>query len=373
MQMNKFNYFEVALNTDTTVLLPQAARGIIGDTASYWASFYCAILKTVRYQKNLPFNWGYSSSLQEYKGALRESGFFGKMESTVLNHAFEYVMVDFLKTKTGVSYFKELCASILSEYDIKGFNITKMNIFKVGNDSEFHFARKNYDKTRVLMLLPRGIKAYPTTKTPGLSLNETLKNSDLFILISNDEETIGFVGEVEGNHGEDLFLSSYYKDKPMKDKYCTFGIGVSDKNKHGGNSIKGEVSLNRSEAVERWILHFSKSNYFAKDYRSAVRGIKALVDGHFGYLEDIEDPGHQKILDMIREGWGKNVLELIAALELFVDYISPAKNYYYQEVVGEKILYRPSPLVMPDQFPLYSIGEEETSPHQSAEGVIQMF
>lgn len=347
--------------TDTTVLLPQAARGIIEDTASYWASFYCAILKTVRYQKNLPFNWGHSSSLQDYKGALKESGFFGKMENTVLNHAFEYVMVDFLKTKTGFSYFKELCANILSEYEIKDFNITKMNIFKVGNDSEFYFAQRNYKKTKVLMLLPRGVKAYPTTITPGLSLDETLKNSDLFILISNDEETIGFVGEVEGNHGEHLFLPSYFKDKPMKDKYCTFGIGVSDKNKHGDASIKGEVSLNRSDAVERWILHFSKSNYFAKDYRHAVRSIKGLVDGHFGHLEDIEDPGHQKILEMIKSGWSKNVLELISSLELFVDYISPANNYYYQETVGEKILYRPSPLVMPDQFPLYSIDEGESS------------
>ncbi|WP_206223144.1 hypothetical protein, partial [Pseudomonas viridiflava] len=110
-----------------------------------------------------------------------------------------------------------------------------------------------------------------------LTLNETLDNSDLFILISNDEETIGFVGEVEGNKGEDLFLASYFKRKPAKDRYCTFCIGISEKTKHNKTSIKGEISLNKSEAVGRWILNFSKSSYFAKDYRSAVRIIQGVV------------------------------------------------------------------------------------------------
>ncbi|MFI8645609.1 hypothetical protein ACIGJK_12550 [Pseudomonas iridis] len=234
----------------------------------------------------------------------------------------------------------------------------------------FFFAKNNYQKTRVLMLLPRGVKAYPTTKNLGMTLDETLKNSDLFILISNDEETIGFVGEVEGNHGEQLFLPAYYNDKPMKDKYCTFGVGVSGKTKHGDEQIKGEISLNLSEAVGRWILHFSKSDSFAKDYRQAVRNVQGLVDGHYGYLDDIEDPSHQKILNMIKSGWDKNILELISTLEAFVDYVVPVNNYYYQEIVGEKILYRPSPLVMPDQLPLYSIEEEVTD---SPSSVIALF
>ncbi|GKV81042.1 MULTISPECIES: hypothetical protein [Enterobacterales] len=343
------------MNNSTTVILPQAEKTLVLDTAPYWASFYCGILKTVRYQKNLTSSWNNSKSLQDYRGALRESGFFKNMEKTVLNHAFEYVMVDFLRTKTGIECFKSLCTSILADYEINGFNITKMNIFKVGNDSELYFAKQNYNLDRVLMLLPENKKAYPETKTRGLTLNETLDNSDLFILISNDEETIGFVGEVEGNNGEDLFLASYFKRKPVKDKYCTFCIGISEKTKHNKVPIKGEISLNKSEAVGRWILNFSKSSYFAKDYRSAVRNIQGLVDGHFGHLEDIEDLGHTKILNAIKIDWARDIDQLISTLESFIDYVFPTDTFYYQEIIDGKTTYRPSPLALPGELPLYSI------------------
>ena len=85
------------------------------------------------------------------------------------------------------------------------------------------------------MLLPDGEMAMPESRIalPGGSgeyrLIDTLMYSDLFIIISNGEETIGFVGEVEGNHGEELFTKSYFEKNKMKDKHCVFGVSVSDK------------------------------------------------------------------------------------------------------------------------------------------------
>lgn len=348
---------------DTSVLLPQVGK-IITDTASYWAAFYCSVLKTIRYQINLQHRWGESRSLQEYKGELRESRFFNNMKSTILNHAFEYVMVDFLRTTSGIAYFRELCQKILGDYEIFDFKISLMNIFKVGTDSEIFNARQNYDKVRLMMLLPNGIKAMPesrialpNTMIGNYQLNDTLRHSDLFVIISNGEETIGFVGEVEGNHGEELYRRSYFDKNKMKDQHCVFGISVSDKRKYAGISLKENITLNRSEAVGRWILNFGKSNFFIKDYHTTIENLQNLIEGHFGYMASIEDQGHVKILEMIKNHWKKDISELIISLEAFVEFISPAGNFHYQESIEGKTVYRPSPLALPDQLPLYSVDD----------------
>ena len=351
----------------TSIILPQVGKNIVEDTTSYWAAFYCSILKTIRYQKNLTHGWGSSISLQDYKGELRESGFFKGMKNTVQNHAFEYVMVDFLKTNAGISYFKDLCQCILADYNINGFEISLMNIFKVGTDSEIFNAKQSYNSATLLMLLPNGIKAKPTSVVKGYTIDSTLKYSDLFIMISNGEETIGFVGEVEGNHGEDLYLESYYQKNKMKDKHCTFGVSVSDKKTHADVSIKENITLNKSIAVDRWILNFSKSNYYIKDYHHAIENLQNLIEGHLGYMDAIEDSGHSKILNIIKLSWKKDVLELISQLESLVDFVFAGNSFHYQETIDGKIVYRPSPLVLPGLLPLYSISEDniKTPSHTS--------
>ncbi|PMX22192.1 MULTISPECIES: hypothetical protein [unclassified Pseudomonas] len=349
------------MTSDLSIILPQAAKNLVEDTTSYWAAFYCSILKTIRYQKNLAHGWGSSKSLQDYKGELRESGFFKGMKNTVSNHAFEYVMVDFLKTRSGLSHFKKLCENILSDFDINGFDITLMNIFKVGTDSELFNANANYDKTDLLMLLPGGIKAKRTSIIQGYSIGSTLKYSDLFIIISNGEETIGFVGEVEGNHGEDLYRQSYYEKNTLKNKHCTFGVSVSDKKTHAGTSIKNSITLNRSEIVGRWILNFSKSNYYITDYHHAIENLQNLIEGHFGYMSAIADNGHTKILDLIKLGWKKDIFDLINQLEGLVDLALSGDIFHYQETIEGKTVYRASPLELPGELPLYAIVEEDAT------------
>lgn len=351
------------LEKEISVLLPQVEK-IITDTASYWAAFYCSVLKTIRYQINLQHRWGESRSLQEYRGELRESRFFNNMKSTVLNHAFEYVMVDFLKTTAGRTYFEKLCEKVLGDYEIFNFKISLMNIFKVGTDSEIFNARQNYRKTRMMMLLPNGIKAMPessialpSTMLGNYQLNDTLRHSDLFVIISNGEETIGFVGEVEGNHGEELYRRSYFERNKRKDQHCVFGISVSDKRNHADVSLKEKITLNRSSTVERWILNFSKSNFYIKDYHASIENLQNLIEGHFGYMANIEDQGHTKILEIIKTYWKKDIADLINSLEAFVDFVSPIGNFHYQETIDGKMIYRPSPLVLPDQLPLYSIDD----------------
>lgn len=351
------------MKNDTSILLPHVGK-IVTDTTSYWAAFYCSALKTLRYQKNLPYGWGKNRSLQEYKGELRISSFFTKMKDTVNNHAFEYVMVDFLKTNDGLKYFKELCGSVLNDYGINGFEISFMNIFKVGTDSEIFDARQNYEKNKLMMLLPNGIKAMPESRIEipngdgrRYRLGDTLKYSDLFIIISDGQETIGFVGEVEGNHGEDLYRKSYFFKNKNKNLHCVFGVSVTDKIKHAGISIKENITLNRSEDVDRWILNFSKSNDFIKDYNSSIENLKNLIEGHFGYIDhEVKDAGHIKVLKIIKDAWGENIFDLISSLEVFVDYVAPASNFHYQEeTLDGKVIYRPSTLLLADQLPLYSI------------------
>lgn len=341
------------MNLKKTILIPQI--NILLDTSNYWAAFYCSILKTIRYQKNLDSVWGENNTLKEYKGELRESGFFSNMKNKIKNHAFEYVMADFLKTKDGIGIFKDLCANVLNDYNLNGFDIKLINIFKVGTDTEIFDAKAEYQKSTLTMLLPKGIKALPTSVINGYNLNETLKFSDLFIIISDGNETFGFVGEVEGHHGEKLFRNTFFKENPIKDKYCTFCIGVSDRKNYADKSIKDSISLVKDESIGRWMLHFSKSHYYVRDYYYAIENIQNLIEGHFGYMNSLYDEGHVKILDLIKTNWNTDIKELISTLESFIEYAFSPKNFHYQESIDGVNSYRPSTLFLPNQIPLYEI------------------
>jgi len=345
--------------TKTTILIPRNETIIIDGDKSYWALFYCSILKALRYQKNLTSNWGDAKSLREYKGDLRLNNFFSNMKNTIKNHAFEYVMVDFLKTKAGISAFKLLCDNILKSYGINDFLIHYMNVFKVGSDSEIYTAREEYNKAELTMLLPRGIKAKPKTKIStidGCTLTDALQYSDLFVIISDGSDTFGFVGEVEGNNGERLFTSAYFKGS-RKDKYCNFGIAASDKKSHGDFFIKGNVSLNMDENIGRWILNFSKSDDYIIDYYTSIHSVQSLIEGHFSYMDSMKNVGHKDIIEIIRKNWSSDILELIHLLESFIDYAVPPNNFHYQETVNGNILFRPSTIITPGSIPLYDISK----------------
>lgn len=342
----------------TTIIIPK--RDIVDNDKSYWAIFFCSILKAIRYQKNLGSNWGGAKSLKEYKGELRLNNFFSNMKNTIKNHAFEYVMVDFLKTNSGIDAFKLLCDSILKSYGVNDFYIRYMNVFKVGTDSEVYRARVEYSKTELTMLLPKGVMAKPKTiisDINGCTLTETLNYSDLFIVISDGKDTFGFVGEVEGNNGEDLFSKSYFNRNARKDKYCSFGIAASDKKKHGDNLIKGNVSLNMDEVIGRWILNFSKSSDYVTDYYSSIEAVQSLIEGHFSYMDSMPGGGRRDIVEIIKNNWSSDINELMHTLESFIDYAMPIDNFHYQEIYNGKVSFRPSSLIIPGAIPLYDMSE----------------
>jgi predicted secreted protein len=286
------------------------------------------------------------------------------MKKTISNHAFEYVMTDFLKAKSGINHFKLLCKQVLAEHGITDFNISLMNVFKVGNDSELSSGIKSYRFRRTSMLIPKIGEVWPETVLMSserhlfdedFNIQNTLKNSDLFIIISDNNRTVGFVGEVEGNNGDVMFSASYYKKKPEKDKYCTFGVSVSDRKKLNGIILKNSIEVVKSEETGRWLLNFSKSHSFSTDYYYSIDNIQALLEGHYGYQNKIEDEGHKSVLEIIKKGWEKDVVDLIMELEEFLDFAYNKKVFYYQEDRAGEIEYRPSSLVIPGEVPLYSL------------------
>lgn len=346
------------------ILLPKFEILKPDDTIPYWAGFYCAVLKTLRYQKNLETGWGRSISLKDYKGVLRDAGFFKVMKRNIYNHAFEYVMTDFLRTKLGINHFKLLCKEVLAEHGIANFEISLMNVFKVGNDSELHYGIKSYRFKRTSMLIPKIGEVWPETILRSserrlfkedFNIENTLRNSDLLIVISDKNRTIGFVGEVEGNNGDGMFSPNYYKKKPEKDKYCTFGVSVSDRKKLNGVVLKNSIEVVKSEKTGRWLLNFSKSHSFSRDYYYSIDNIQALLEGHYGYQDNIEDEGHKRILEIIKIGWEKDVIDLIIELGEFVDFAINKKIFYYQQDQAGEIAYRPSSLIIPGEVPLHSL------------------
>lgn len=330
-------------NPIKSIVLPSSAFGIINKPENYWAMFYYAIIKTLRYQITISVPWTENElSLSEYKGAPREGGIFQRMKNTITNHAFEYLMEDFFLSTNGEKIFKEFCNLILEGYNIHDFQIKKMVVLKVGKDTSQVDYRKIILTEKTKYLLPNKLQ------TDGVLINtlkksDIIKNTDLLVAISDGTSDYAFVGEVEGHHGESLYQPSYFsKGGGIKAYYSSFFIGASDKTKGAGNiDIKGKVSFNQL-TNGRWVLNFSENHFFIKDYKTVINCMQGIIDGHFSVIENISDESHKKIINYIINGWQMNVCELLFNMRTdFALYIH-GHDTYQAGTDPNSIVYRPS-------------------------------
>lgn len=278
--------------TDTVLIKPK----ITDSAESYWAMFYCAILNTLVNQKNIKYRFK-GHSLQNYKGVLQHpSNFFNQMKSGIINHGLEYLMIDFLKSKDGKDVRDELFSTLLRQYGINDFHYSHMNIFKLGEDSEIHDVIVKYNDPSIKIFAPHNKNYTFRKKRIGFTYDlsnvaKSFIHSDLLIMVSNGKNhTYGFVGEVEGGHGEKIFLDSYWaKNDSIKSRYTSFAIGASDKKKSIDQiTPKGNIILTRDQK-ERWLLHFSNSHYFIKSFGHAIKNIELCLGGHFSNIDGLDD------------------------------------------------------------------------------------
>lgn len=136
--------------TKTILIKPK----ITDDASSYWAMFYCSILKTLVYQKNIKFPFK-GKTLQGYKGTLHHpANFLNQMKGNIANHGLEYLMIDFLRSKDGCDVTKVLIDNLLAKQDITDFEYKYFNVFKLGEDSHLYSVIEQYDDPNVKVFSP---------------------------------------------------------------------------------------------------------------------------------------------------------------------------------------------------------------------------
>lgn len=348
--------------TDTILIKPK----LVNSATSYWAMFYYAILKTVANQKNIKYPL-IQPSLESYRGVLKHpANFFHQMRSSLRNHGFEYLMIDFLRSQDGSEIFAQLTSSLLQENGINDFDIKLLNIFKLGSDSLVSKRISGYKNPDVKIFLPGRTESVFERKKAGLSISYSSGNisaafgfCDLFIMVSDGaKHTYGFVGEVEGQHGERLFREDYWGGKNgLKSKFATFALGASDRKKNiEAVSPKGNIVLHR-DASGRWVVHFSDSSEFIKDFTHAISNLELCLGGHSSNIR-ITDKSHESVLALITKNWGVDKEIVFSHLEQLIDYSVDTHMFYYQNDIedlnmAEHATYSPSLIALEDEFFLH--------------------
>lgn len=328
----------------------------VNDVSSYWAMFYCAILKTIYHQKNLKFNFD-SSSLETYRGKLTNpSNFFNQMRGSINNHGFEYLMIDYLRSSDGIDITKLLIERLLKKRGITDFEPQFMNIYKVGEDSKLHSVIETYSDLDVKIFVPaNNYKSFSNKCKANFTYNigniaKTFIHSDLLLLISDEKKhTYGFVGEVEGLHGEKLLGHKYWEN--FKARYSTFAIGTSDRKKAIEQIMVKDNVIITEDFGEREILHFSDAIQLIKDFKIALNNIELCLNGHYSNIS-LSDDTHNKIFKLIKNGWSKPLNEVINEFEKLIDYSTDPEMYTQSP---EDSIFKPSIIASVDKFSLYKL------------------
>lgn len=331
--------------------------------------FYCAILKTILYQKNLTYKLE-GDTLLSYRGQLKNpANFFNDMKGNVRNHGFEYLMIDFLRSNDGKDLRDILINRLLERFGIHDFEYKFMNVFKLGEDSTLYDEIVEYKDPDVKVLAPREVQTFHRAKKiltgftyPVSNIAKSFPFADLLIMVSDGKShTYGFVGEVEGHHGEKLLQSTYWKkNNGIKGRYTTFALGASDRKIIDGIKVKENVVLYSDES-DREIVNFSNANEFIKSFHHAINNITLCLSGHYSNLGGLDD-SHKKIVSIIADGWSKNLPDVIQDLERYIQYDVNINEYSYQSDndEGSGTVFKPSPIIQNNQFHLHRIKQDSS-------------
>ncbi|MGJ0636556.1 hypothetical protein [Xenorhabdus bovienii] len=341
---------------------------IITCVSSYWAMFYSAIFKALAYQTNMEFPLG-EKSPQEHRGDLNTpQNYLSIIRKNLQNHAFEYIMMDLLRSEYGANIRYHLVNRLLELYGITDFEYSYLNIFKMGKDS-VHYKLELDRPFDVKVITPKNNEhSQPLEVTSKLYQGFTypinialtnFPNSDLLLVVSDGKNhTYGFLGEIEGNRGVKLFQRTYWSGE--KGKYATFGIGISEKNTlriHGDSyQLSNNIVLFRDENY-RQILNYSNITHFARDYHRAITNMELYFNGQTQHVGTGNEEGHDHVLSLIRSNWGNRSKAIIEVLSEQVNYAhgSASPVYNQQDSETKKWSFKPNILALENWYCLHPV------------------
>lgn len=283
---------------------------------SYWAMHFCAVLESLYQQKTIEFGFQREYMTEVFpsiENLISKSGpsFFIKIKNSLQNFGLQTFLAHFLLSKEGEPITKLIINEVLAErkmnVDIEKF---KYGIFISAKDfaSSEQFIT-NYNPTLITH--------------PGVRFSEAWKSisyADICILLKSDEESIGILGEIEGNRAHLLSRESFWKRK--NGAYFSFGIGVRQR-VHHPNMYQEPPSLTyKWEKVGNQnflIIEMSSDYYVVNDFYSAIGTIETLFT--MGKNQRLAlNFEVQNIVRLIRDSWEDNILDLLTKLRALIFY-----------------------------------------------------
>lgn len=290
--------------------------GLHVDLNAYWAMHFCSIIEALYEQKTMAhgFNRTYMENIEPTLGNLaRKAGFafFNEIKSSLQNFGLQALLCHYLTSNEGRPIFNDIVSKLS---DLHNFDfVSKTQEYGVHVSCKDFNSGLRFAQAYNPLLLGYGKLRYQ-------SVASKVAYADLCILLKQDGENYGILGEVEGNSGGELLLDSFWSRK--KGEYYSFGIGVKKRVFKRPSALTGKIEPEPAKITARWVL----TDYGWK-YVVMIEGDHSIVqDFHdaIGTIQMFMTLGPQQranynsslhpVLNLIKQNWDSNVLDLISNL-----------------------------------------------------------
>ncbi|KXV61842.1 hypothetical protein AD948_00315 [Acetobacter senegalensis] len=294
--------------------------GIYKNLNSYWAMHYCSILETLYEHKTIEhgFQRGYMENIDPTLANLAAKAgfaFFFAIKNSLQNFGLQSLLCHYLVSSEGRSIFKNIVEKISDLHNFDFLSETQeYGVFVSAKDfrSGERFIREN---NPILL----GWK--------DLHYNDAVEKvhyADLCILLKGIDRNFAILGEVEGNHGGDLLLNSFWSRK--RSEYYSFGIGVRS---HARNLtinpheplppaiINGQWT--RTEYGWKYVITIDSLHSIVRDFHDAIGTIQTLMT--LGPRQRANyDPSLLPVLNLIKNKWDDHILDIIDELRSMLSF-----------------------------------------------------
>lgn len=277
---------------------------------------FCSIFETLYDQNTIAhsFNRPYMESFEPTLGNLAAKAgfaFFNEIKNSLQNFGLQALLCHYLTSEEGKPIFNDI-VSKLSDLHTFDF-VSKTQQYGVHISCKDFNSGLRFAQAHNPFLLGYG-------KLHLQDVASKVAYADLCILLKQDDENYGILGEVEGNHGTDLLLDSFWNRK--KGEYYSFGIGVKKRTLKIPSIITGSIELEPAQITGRWVvtdlgwkyvIMIESDHSIVQDFHNAIGTIQMLMT--LGPQQRaIYDSSLLPVLNLIKQNWDCHVLDLISNL-----------------------------------------------------------
>lgn len=288
---------------------------IFVDMNAYWAMHFCSILETLYDQKTIEHGFQ-KSYMDDVFPSLRNLAsragfaFFSSIKMSVQNFGLQSLLCHYLTSAEGWPVFNNIMVNISNNhnYDFMGLS-TQYGVFISGKD--FQSGSKFISENNPELL---GYKSITHAEAA-----EKVAYADLCFLLKGEERNFAVLGEVEGNHGQQLASDGYWVKK--NGLYYSFGIGVRKRSQDLSQVLIGQQKKPpvitggwvTTNVGNKYVVTIDSDHSVVQDFYNSVGTIQLFMtmgaDQRANY-----DPMLYPVLNVIKQNWDSHILDLLQYL-----------------------------------------------------------